>query len=182
MPLSFRRSRDGLGVIPRAASLSLLLLPTAVLAAVAFRLGSGPVWAGAGVQGLFALVLLRHHPVWRPPAGGMVLAVYLTALVWLWVPTRGADDSVVQLGRGVLLVVGVGLAARYDLDRTGAEARRRAAKWAGRLAKRTIWPADPADARGVPEVARLRDAIRADAGPALALLADPRPEIGRAHV
>ncbi|MBX9583160.1 MAG: hypothetical protein K2X87_22875, partial [Gemmataceae bacterium] len=127
MRLSDRRSRDGLGVVPWAVSVSLLVLPTAVLAGVAARLGSGPVWAGTGVQGLFALVLFRNHPVWRPPAGGTVLATYLIALVWLWVPTRGLDDPAVHLGRGVLLLAGVGLAARYDLDRTGAEARRRAA-------------------------------------------------------
>ena len=177
MRLSDRRSRLDPGALPWALSLALLVLPTAVLAALAARLGSGPVWAGAGVSGLFALVLLRHHPVWRPPAGGMALAVYLIALVWLWVPTRGLDDAAVRLGRGVLLVVGVGLAARYDLDRTGAEDRRRAAKWAGRLTRRAKWPADLADARAVPEVDRLREAVRADAGPALALLADARPAV-----
>lgn len=160
-----------------AVSLALLLLPTAVLAAVAYRLGSGPLWAGAGVQGLFALVLLRNHPVWRPPAGGVTLAVYVIALVWLWVPTRQLDDPAVHLGRGVLLVVGVLLGARYDLDRAGAEARRRAAKWAGRLARRVRWPAELADARAVPEVGRLRDAIRGDAGPALGLLSDARPAV-----
>src|SRR5581483_6615988 len=106
-----------------------------------------------------------------------VIILYLIALGWAWLPTRGSSDWAVHVGQGVLLLAAVGLVALHDLTRTGPEPLRRAYKWSRRIAGRTLWPMQLADCRTVPEAGRLRDAIRDVATPALALLSDPRPEV-----
>jgi hypothetical protein len=158
-------------------SLILLTLPTAVLGTLAYRLDALALAVGAGVQGLFVLVFLRAQPVWRPPVSASVIVLYLIALGWAWLPTRGSTDWAVHLGQGVLLLGAVGLVALHDLTRTGAEPLRRANKWSRRIAGRTHWPLQVTDCRTIPEVAALREAVRDEAGPALALLSDPRPEV-----
>ncbi|MBA4063892.1 MAG: hypothetical protein C0501_09305 [Isosphaera sp.] len=168
--------RPDLTLAGRLLSFLLLLLPTAVLGSLAYRTGSRQVLAGAGVQALFLVVFLRAHPVWRPPVGASVVVLYLIALAWAWVPLRGSADWAPHLAQGVLLVAAVVLLAANDLSRSGAEALRRATKWARRIAARRRWPA-VAECRLVPEAAALRGAVRDDPGPALALLADPRPEV-----
>ena len=169
--------RSTLGPTGLLLSLALLLLPTAVLGGLAYRHDAIPIAAGAGVQLLFAVVFLRAHPVWRPPVSGSVILLYIIALAWAWVPTRGHSDWAVHAAQGVLLLGAVGLVALHDLTRTGAEPLRRANKWSRRLVSKTHWPLQVADARLLPEVDGLRDAVRDEPGPALALLADPRPEV-----
>lgn len=158
-------------------SLLLLLLPTLTLGLLAYRHQSIPVAVGAGVQLLFVLVFLRAHPVWQPPVSISVVILYLIALAWAWVPTRGSTDWAAHVGQGVLLIGGIGLLATHDLSRTGAESLRRARRWTRRLLARTSWPLQLSECRAVPEVLGLRESIRDEAGPALALLTDPRPEI-----
>ncbi len=169
--------RYNLGITGYAVSTALLCLPTLVLGALGNRLAALPLLVGAGVQCLFVLVFIRAHPVWRPPVSASVIVLYLIALGWAWVPTRGLDDWAVHFGQGILLLGAVGLVALHDLTRTGAEPLRRANKWSRRIACRTHWPLQLADCRTVPEVEALRDAVRDEAGPALALLCDPRPEV-----
>lgn len=169
--------RSTLGPTGLVLSVCLLLLPTAVLGGLAYRHEAVPIAAGAGVQLLFALVFLRAHPVWRPPVSSSVILLYIIALAWAWVPTRGHSDWVIHAAQGVLLLGAVGLVALHDLTRTGAEPLRRANKWSRRLAAKTHWPLQLADARLLPEVDALRDAVREEPGPALALLSDPRPEV-----
>ncbi|HVL15182.1 MAG TPA: HEAT repeat domain-containing protein [Gemmata sp.] len=169
--------RQDLGATAWAVSLGLILLPTTLLALLALRTGSLPVAVGAGVQGLFLLVFLRAHPVWRPPIGGTVVVLYLVAVLWAWIPLHDSRDWLPPLVQGSLLLVGVVLFAAHDLIRTGAEPLRQANKWVRRITSRRQWPAQPADCRTVPEAAGLRDAIRDEPGPALALLSDPRPEV-----
>ena len=65
-----------------------------------------PIAAGAGVQLLFALVFLRAHPVWRPPVSASLVVLYLIALAWAYVPTRGHTDWAVHVAQGVLLLGG----------------------------------------------------------------------------
>lgn len=177
MPWSDVSPRRELGILGWLASLGLLCVPTAVLGYLAFRLDALPLAVGAGVQGLFVLVFHRAHPVWRPPASSSVIILYLIALGWLFLPTRGSSDWAVYAGQGVLLLAAVGLVGLHDLTRTGAEPLRRAHKWSRRIASRTHWPLQLAECRTLPEAARLRDAIRDEASPALALLSDPRPEV-----
>jgi hypothetical protein len=169
--------RNDLGHARWLLSLLLLSLPTATLGLLASRTGLPAVALGAGVQALFLLVFLRAHPVWRPPVSVSVVILYLIALLWAWVPLRDSADWVVHLAQGALLLVAVGLFAVHDLARTGAESLRRANNWSRRIARRADWPVQLADCRLVPEVAGLRDAVRAEAGAALALLSDPRPEV-----
>jgi hypothetical protein len=169
--------RNDLGPVSRLVSLGLLLLPTALLGVLAARYQSVPLVAGAGVQGLFALVFLRVHPVWRPPVSSSVVTLYLIALAWAWVPLRGTTDWAVSLAHGTLLLGVVALLAAHDLNRIGAEPLRRANKWCRRIAARADWPAQVADCRTVPEAVALRSAVREEVSPALALLSDPRPQV-----
>src|SRR5262245_60282185 len=158
-------------------SLALLFLPSALLAAFGYRTQSLPLYAGAGVQFVFALLFLRAHPVWRPPVSASIIVLYLIALAWLWIQTRGTTDWTIHIGQGILLLVGVSLAALHDLTRIGAEPLRQANKWCRRLLARSHWPMQLADCRSLPEVAALRDAVRDEVRPVLALLSDPRPEV-----
>jgi hypothetical protein len=158
-------------------SLGLLCLPAVVLGLLAVRLESLPLAVGAGVQGLFVLVFLRAHPVWRPPVSASVIVLYLIALGWAWLPTRGSPDWAVHVAHGVLLIGAVGLVALHDLARTGAGPLRRADKWARRISGRSHWPQQIAECRTLSEAAALREAVRDEAGPALALLTDPRPQV-----
>lgn len=169
--------RGELGFVGRCASLFLLLFPTALLGALAARTDLQAVAVGAGVQALFALVLIRAHPVWRPPASASVVVLYVIALAWLWVPTRGSTDWAVRGGQGLLLLGAVALAVLHDLTRTGAEPLRRANKWCARLSARAHWPVELADCRNLPEVAALRGVAADEVRPVLALLADPRPGV-----
>jgi len=169
--------RYALGPRGYAVSATLLLLPTVVLAGLAYRLNAVPLAAGAGVQLLFVLVFLRAHPVWRPPVSASVIVLYLIALGWAWLPTRGTTDWAVHVGHGLLLLGAVGMVALHDLTRTGAEPLRRANKWGRRIAARSHWPLQLADCRTLPEVEGLRDAVRDEPGPALALLSDPRAAV-----
>ena len=169
--------RRDLSLMGWAVSLFLLILPAALLGALAYRTQTIPLVVGAGVQTIFALVFLRAHPVWRPPVSASLVVLYLIALAWLWLPTRDSSDWAIHVGQAALLLVAVGLAAFHDLTRTGAEPLRRANKWCGRIATRTHWPLQLADCRTLPEVAALREAVRDEVRPVLALLSDPRPEV-----
>lgn len=169
--------RYDLGTAGKVLSILLLLLPTAVLGCLAVRLNAVPLAAGAGVQALFVLVFFRAHPVWRPPVSASVIILYLIALGWAWLPTRGMNDWAAHIGQGVLLIGAVGLVILHDLARTGAEPLRRANKWSRRLTARTHWPLQLADCRALPEAEALREAVRDEPVPALALLSDPRPQV-----
>jgi hypothetical protein len=169
--------RPRFGFVARALSFLILALPTVALALLAVRTGSLQVMVGTGVQALFLLVFVRAHPVWRPPVSVYVVVVYLVALGWAWIPLRDSPDWAVHVTQGLLLLSAVGLFAVHDLTRTGAEPLRRALKWSRAIAARKRWPAQLADCRLIPEAIALRDAVRDEAGPALALLSDPRPQV-----
>ena len=177
MPWSSLASRRELGFFGWVLSLLILVLPCAVLGWIAYRTQVVPLAVGAGVQGLFVALFLRAHPVWRPPVSASLTVVYLIALAWLYLPTRGTTDWAIHLGQSVLLLVAVGLAALHDLTRTGAEPLRRANKWCTRIAARAHWPMQLADCRLLPEVVALRGAVRDEVRPVLVLLSDPRPEV-----
>ena len=121
MLASDRSSRHRVGFFGWLFSFALLLVPSAVLGFLAHRLDSQAVLIGAGVQALFVLVFCRAHPVWRPPISVCVVALYLIALAWAWVPTRGTTDWAVHLAQGVLILFAVLLLIGHDLTRTGAE-------------------------------------------------------------
>ena len=170
-------SRHDLGVVARVLSSALLFMPTGILALLALRTGSNSVAVGAGIQVLFLLVFIRTHPVWKPPVSVSVVVLYLISLVWAWLPLRDSSDWAVHIGQGILLFFAVGMLAAHDLNRTGAEPMRRANRWMNLISSRTHWPMQLADCRTLPEAIGLRDAIREEPGPALALLSDNRPEV-----
>lgn len=177
MPSQSWTSADRLGTNARLASSVLLFAPAGVLAAATLWYNS-PLLAVGAVAGLLgASLLVRHRCVWRPPASGPLIALYLLALAWVWFATRHDPDPVARLVRGGFVLVIVGLIATHDLVRTGAGPRRRAVVWGRRLAARTRWPFTPAQLAELPEVRALRDALYDDPGPANPLLADPRPEV-----
>jgi hypothetical protein len=91
-----------LGVRARVVSLVLLAVPTATLGLLALLHGSLPLAVGTGVQALFLLVFLRAQPVWKPPVSASIIVLYLIALVWVWVATRGTADWAAHLAQGVL--------------------------------------------------------------------------------
>lgn len=177
MPWTSLAPRRDLGFGGWIVSSILLVTPCAVLSALAYRTELLPLVVGAGVQGLFVAVFLRAHPVWRPPVSASLTVLYLIALAWLFLPTRGTSDWTIHVGQAVLLLVAVGLAAKHDLTRTGAEPLRKANKWCGRIATRTQWPMQLSDCRTLPEVSALREAVLDEVRPVLALLSDPRPEV-----
>jgi len=170
-------ARRDLSLSGWAVSFALLLLPCALLIGLAYRTQQIPLYVGAAVQALFAMVFLRAHPVWRPPVSASLIVLYLIGLAWLWLPMRGSTDWAVHVGQAVLLLIAVGLAALHDLTRTGAEPLRQANKWCSRLAARQHWPLQLADCRALPEVNALREAVQDEVRPVLALLSDPRPEV-----
>ncbi len=179
-PPSAAAPRRG-GLLHFGLRLGVLFLPAAVLA-----LGTQYVpddarplyWAGAGLAGLFGLALLPQPRLARPGVGLAVIALYIFSQAWLWFG-RGAFHQhwYPHLVVGVLLIVPILLFAAIVLVRTGAYDLRRARKAAARLLRRARWPDDPNQWPALPEVARLRDAVQTEAAPALALLADPRPEV-----
>ncbi|HEY3787912.1 MAG TPA: HEAT repeat domain-containing protein, partial [Urbifossiella sp.] len=171
------RHPHDLGLLSWSLSLLSLLAPTIVLGVLAWRLAATPLAAGAAVHLLFVIIFLRAHPIWRPPVSASVVVLYLIALGWLWLPTRGSTDWAVHVGQGLLLIGAVALIALHDLVRSGAEPLRRANKWSRRIAFRKHWPLQLIDCRTLPEAVALRGAIAHEAGPALALLTDKRPQV-----
>jgi hypothetical protein len=172
--LAARRELSAFGWI---LSISILAFPSVLLAGFGYHTEMTALYLGAGVQAIFALVLLRAHPVWRPPISATLVVLYLIALAWLWFSTRDSLGWAHHVGQGALLLIAVSLAAFHDLTRTGAEPLRRANKWCGRLLGRRHWPLQLGDCRTLPEVAALREAALDEARPVLALLSDSRPEI-----
>jgi hypothetical protein len=172
--LAARRELSATGWI---LSISLLVFPSVLLAGMGYRTEMMTLYVGAGLQAIFALVLMRAHPVWRPPISATLAVLYLIALAWLWITTHDSLDWVTHIGQSALLLGAVTLAAFHDLTRTGAEPLRRANKWCGRILGRQHWPLQLGDCRTLPEVVALRDAARDEARPVLALLSDSRPEV-----
>ncbi len=168
----------------QAGSLALALLPATVLGLAAARFAS-PLLGGEALVAVGAGVMLgRTPPVWRPPASAKAVGFFLLAYAALWLDTarlydRSADPAAPFL-RGTLLVVAVALLVVHDLTRTGLGPRRKALAVARRLTARTRWPDSPQGFAELGDVRGLQAAVRDDPGPALDLLADPRPEVRRA--
>lgn len=158
-------------------TLALLLVPPAVLGVAALRQQSALLAVGAIAQVLGAALLVRSRYAWRPPASAIVICLYLIALGWLWFATQDDPDPFARFGRGLFLLVAVGLLVCHDMTRTGVEPRRRAKKWTHTLLTRTHWPREADGIAGLPEVRELYSAVRDDPTLAFPLLDDPRAEV-----
>ncbi|HMF11751.1 MAG TPA: HEAT repeat domain-containing protein, partial [Gemmataceae bacterium] len=135
------------------------------------------LWIGTGFQVFVWLLnfVSRHNR--RDPVGPSIITLYVIALGWLWVGSRGSDGWYPHLAQAVLLVMPLLVFALQILTDSGAPAIRRAQSLASALASRRDWPGDLADCRNLPEVKALREALHVDAAPALALLRNKRPEV-----
>jgi hypothetical protein len=163
--------------LARLCHFGLLSLPVAVLGVLAARLGSSALGIMAATALIVPILFAKAPNAWRPPTSGAVVLFYLIVLGVIWLNTYGNADVATFAGRGVLFIVSVILIAVHDLFRTGAEPRRRARKWCGRLQAREDWPEDLMEIRYLPEVYALQDAAAIEPGPVFDLFRDPRQEV-----
>src|SRR5262245_51031515 len=119
------RTPDFSPLVSRLVSLLILAAPAAVLGLGYSRTGSELLGIGAGAAVLGGLLFIRHRAVWRPPASGSVVLLYLIALGWVWFATYEAPDSYARAARGFFIVGAVFLVIGHDLARTGLGPRRR---------------------------------------------------------
>jgi HEAT repeat protein len=158
----------------------LLFLPAVVLLFCALAKPHWALWAGVVFQlGLVALLrLIGLGQAWHT-LGTAVLALYVTAICWLWVGLGryAPSDQMFGLALAVLLVVSLIVFGFQILVDSGAQEIRNARMLAQRLEDRTDWPADLASCRDLPEVKDLRQAVHNDPVPALAMLLQPRPQV-----
>jgi len=171
-PSSTRPSKSAWGF-----SIFLLLLPGVMLGVAASRYGSSMLSVGAISVLLGASLFARCRAVWRPPASGTVILLYLISLGWLWFATRVNPDAFARFTRGLFVFVAIGLLIVHDLIRTGVEPRRIARKLSNRLFSRVRWPHRLMDIATLPEVVKLRAAVREDPSLVFDLLEDRRVEV-----
>jgi HEAT repeat protein len=158
----------------------LLMLPAGLLLICALRHeGSGNrlLWIGTGFQVLVCAInfISRHNR--RDSVGPTIITLYVIALGWIWIGTRGSNDWYPHLAQAILLVMPLIVFALQILTDSGAPAIRRAQVLASALAHRRDWPSDLGACRLLPEVKALREALHVDAAPALALLRHKRIEV-----
>ena len=159
-------------------SASVLAIPTLVVLTGAIRFESAILAAGALATALAGLlILIGFRTAIRPPASASTILLYITALAWLWFPTRDLTDEFVRMGRGTLVLGAILLLVRHDLIRSGVGPRRRVRQLCRWLTRRSKWPEDLADYQHLPEIQALRDTIGDDPSAVLGLLSDPRPEV-----
>src|SRR5436190_22441911 len=174
--------RNALGEVPALlCRVIILLLPTALLAAVSTRHGHQGgqniiLWLGTTFQLCVCFLSFFSRGSWRQPLVPSVITLYLIALAWLFFGDK-QEDWFSHLTKSILMIIPLIVFGFQTLYDSGAPALRRANLLAGRLRARREWPADLAACRVLPEVKALRAALGSDASPALALLSDPRPEV-----
>jgi len=170
---------DSLAITAQLVRLVLFLVPIGLLAAASLRqTGATSMMLGMGTAFeavICFLYFIRIH-FRRQPFGPALIAVYLTALAWIWWGAQ-QDDWFTNLAKATLLIVPLLAFAYQTLVDSGAPALRRARMLAGRLAGRRDWPADWAAIRSLPEVKALRAAMGSDPTPALILLDHARSEV-----
>ncbi|HMF12899.1 MAG TPA: HEAT repeat domain-containing protein, partial [Gemmataceae bacterium] len=158
----------------------LLLLPAILLFVCALRqegAGNLLLWIGTGFQLLVCLLNFASRYGRRDSVGPSIVMLYVIALGWLWIGTRGSGDWCSHLAQAILLVMPLIVFALQILTDSGAPAIRRAQALASALASRRDWPGDREACRHLPEVKALREALHVDAAPALALLRHKRAEV-----
>ncbi len=157
-----------------------LLIPAALLllgSLLATNQTHVMLWLGAIVEILACTVIALRQRGRREPLGPPVITLYLIALAWIWTSATDLGGWYPHLAQAILLLVPLAVFALQVVFGSGAPALRRAQVLAQRLAARKDWPANLADCRSLPEVKALREALHADASPALALLQHPRAQV-----
>ncbi len=160
--------------------LALLLLPLGVLLLACRRYAADYthlLWLGVLFQALTCVLLLVGGKCWREPLGLSGAMLYVIAFSWLTLALPDVRDGFLYVSRSVLLILPLAFFASQCLTESGAKELRRARTLADRLGRKSNWPADLDACRSVPEVRELREALRLDAGPALALLNHGLPQV-----
>jgi len=179
MRLSNRDEVSAFARQPMVRFVAFLLLPAALLA-LGFVGHSGParLWYLLGAFGTFALAVavwrFRKQRMWRSPA---VVLPYAGAIAVQALGPFDFHSFYAHFVLAVLGLIGVTVFGVQSVMATGAPSLRQARHLAQRLSARTEWPADLSACRGVPEVRPLRDALFDEAGPAMPLLEDQRPQV-----
>ncbi|MFO0810052.1 MAG: HEAT repeat domain-containing protein [Gemmataceae bacterium] len=178
-PLAFPRRQAV--VLPLLGRSVVLLLPGVVLALgipCVPEESQAQLGIGAGLIGFMGLLLLPQPRLGSTTTGLAAIALYVLAQVWLWflrIPYHLLWYT--HFAYGILLAAPLLILASVTLVTSGAHDLRRARLLVKQLLHRRSWPTDLSFCPTLPEVMDLRDALRGDASPALALLGDPRPEI-----
>jgi hypothetical protein len=167
-----------LGVI----RLLILLAPVSLLLAAGLRAeGDASEWflIGAGLLVALVAVLMAFGRTWAPPLRVGVLVCYAVGAGWMWFgsPRVEGRDWFLHLSQALLLVGPLLLLAGFTVLQSGALLFRRARMLARRIQERTSWPSPLEACRDLPEVKAFREALAYEAGPALQLLHDPRPQV-----
>jgi len=164
----------------RWARVGLLILPCVLVTGAALRTSGDRVavlWLGAAVELVICALALASGPGWRGSIDLAVIILYIGGIGWLIGAGPEAEDWYTHIAQAVLLVVPLAAYAAKFLRESGAPVLRQARILADRLASRREWPDELADCQQIPEVKALRTALQLDPSPALALLADTRPQV-----
>jgi hypothetical protein len=178
--LQSRLGQEAAAGLVVAIHVFLLFLPALLLLLGSLRTtGQTRMLIGAGAA--FQIVVCLLHFSGRRstdhPLGPSVVSLYLIALGWLWVTAGHTDDWFLCLVQAMLLVMPMVVFGCQTLSTSGAPAVRRAQVLADRLARRKDWPLELSACRNMADVKALREALRVDAAPALALLRHGRREV-----
>src|SRR6516162_6376911 len=148
-----RPSPNSSSMTARVLETIMLLLPAGLILVGAVRQGingSMMLWIGSGFQVLVCMLnfVSRHNR--RDSIGPSIITLYVIALGWLWLGTRGSTDWYPPMAQAILLVLPLLVFALQILTDSGAPAIRRAQALAAALANRRDWPSDLAACRGRP--------------------------------
>jgi len=156
-----------------------MLSPALLLAIAGMRATeTARLWLLGGVGGAFLIAAALYRigdP--RPWHNVLTIVPFAAAFAWQWFSKADMGDPVQKIVQAVLVLSGVALFSVQTIVAGGGPVLRRAQYWSRRLSRRSSWPEQLDDCRGVPEVEPLRDALISDAAPALPLLQHSNPQV-----
>jgi len=135
------------------------------------------LWLGTLAQGFGCFLGLFGWNGMTRALSPAIVMLYVIAFCWLLFAANGLEHWFVHLAEAILVVVPLGAFAIQNLRDSGAVDLRRARALAARLGKRKHWPATLDECKQLPEIEPFREALQIDAGPALALLANPKSQV-----
>jgi hypothetical protein len=164
----------------RGSRLFLLSLPLLLMAACSWLAPADRamlLWLGTLIQGIGCFLGMFSWTGVSRALSPAIVMLYVIALSWLLFATSGFEHWFIHLAEAILVVVPLGFFALQNLRDSGAVDLRRARALAARLGDRQDWPATLAECKQLPEIREFREALQIDAGPALALLANPKSQV-----
>src|SRR5262249_51180473 len=120
-----RTGQGSSSLLPRVVETTLLLLPAALLLMCALR-NDGPtstmLWVGTGFQALVSALSFASRHNRRDSMGPSIITLYVIAIGWLWLGTRGSGDWFPHLAQAPLLVMSPLVLALLILTDSGGPA------------------------------------------------------------